>query len=574
MQLLELFHELTVRPQNAMELKGLILQLAVHGKLTANWREENPNVEPASELLRRIQKEKEKLVKEKKLKKEKPLPSLNLEEVLGDIPNTWEYVRLGEIGDWGAGATPLRSNGAFYDGQINWFKSGELNNGVIDYDSEEKITDLALSKTSVRLNQPGDVLIAMYGATIGKTGLLAVSGTTNQAVCACTPFAGILSEFLHTLLKALKNNFMDQGEGGAQPNISRIKIRNQIFQLPPFEEQKAIVKIVESLFKEVEQLEALTEARVQLKEDFATSALRQLTEGNTSHEWSQLQAHFPTFFDNKANIKKLRESILQLAVQGKLTANWRAARVSSGVETAPASELLKRIQKEKEQLIKEKKIKKEKPLPAISEDEIPYELPEGWVWCRFQEIFDIRDGTHDSPKDSVNKITYPLVTSKNFKDGTIDFDAARRISEEDYLKVIQRSRVDTGDILFSMIGGNIGNQVVVGEFTEYAIKNVALFKHYNYGHPAPGFLKLFSQFIAKNLQNEAAGGAQPFVSLKFLRSIVISLPPIEEQKALVEKVNQLMTYCDELEEQVKQCQRHAEQLMQSVLREVFEGEPG
>ena len=197
-------------------------------------------------------------------------------------------------------------------------------------------------------------------------------------------------------------------------------------------------------------------------------------------------------------------------------------------------------------------------------------MPEGWVWCRFQEIFDIRDGTHDSPKDSLDKVTYPLVTSKNFNNGDINFDSARRISEEDYLKVIQRSRVHKGDILFSMIGGNIGNQVEVGDFTEYAIKNVALFKHYRYGLPAEGFLKVFSKYIAMSLQSEAAGGAQPFVSLKFFRNLIIGLPSMEEQKAIVEKVSSLMRLCDELEQQINTSQTQIEQLMQSCLKEVFE----
>src|SRR5690606_16749803 len=140
--------------------------------------------------------------------------------------------------------------------------------------------------------------------------------------------------------------------------------------IPPLEEQKAIVEVVETLFKEVEQLEHLTVERITLKEDFVTSALNQLTINNAKQEWEFLQAHFKSFFNETPNIKKLRETVLQLAVQGKLTADWRV----TNPDTEDASILLKRIQKEKAQLIKNKKIKKEKSLPPITKDEIPYEM--------------------------------------------------------------------------------------------------------------------------------------------------------------------------------------------------------
>jgi type I restriction enzyme S subunit len=389
MQLLEHFKELTRHPKNAEELKGLILQLAVQGKLTQKWREENPGVEPASVLLKNLEIEKKYLIKEGKIRKEQPLELIGEDELDSSIPDSWVVTRLGEIGDWGAGATPSRSRSDYYGGTINWFKSGELNNGIIDYNSEETINDLALKNFSLRLIKVGDVLIAMYGATIGKTGILAVEGTTNQAVCACTPFSCISNVYLHLLLKALKGKFINQGEGGAQPNISRVKIRNQVFALPPLAEQKAIVEVVNQLFAEVEQLEALTKERIQLKADFVTSALNQLTqasEQDVASQWELLKSQFGTFFTEKAYIKKLREAILQLAVQGKLTHHWRNDVRLTGVEVESASALLEKIKAEKEQLIKAGKIKKEKPLPAISEDEIPYDLPEGWAWCRLVKI--------------------------------------------------------------------------------------------------------------------------------------------------------------------------------------------
>ena len=165
----------------------------------------------------------------------------------------------------------------------------------------------------------------------------------------------------------------------------------------------------------------------------------------------------------------LKKSILQYAMQGKL--------VAQDPNDEPASELLKRIKAEKEQLIKDGKIKKEKSLPPITQDEIPYELPQGWEWVRFQDVVDVRDGTHDSPK--YQKEGYPFITSKNLNNGYIDFENVNYISREDYLKLSQRSCVENEDILFAMIG-SIGNPVIVQKDRDFSIKNVALFKKSQY----------------------------------------------------------------------------------------------
>ena len=145
------------------------------------------------------------------------------DEVPFDIPDSWEWVRLGNIGDWGAGATPSRTHPEYYGGNIPWLKTGDLTDSYIDA-IPETITELALEKTSVRLNPAGSVLIAMYGATIGKLGILSIAATTNQACCACFPLGGLDNKYLFYFLMAQKPVFIKQGEGGAQPNISKEKI--------------------------------------------------------------------------------------------------------------------------------------------------------------------------------------------------------------------------------------------------------------------------------------------------------------------------------------------------------------
>ena len=165
-----------------------------------------------------------------------------------NIPNTWRWVRLRSIGTWGAGATPNRGTIEYYkNGTIPWIKTGELKNGLVT-DSIEKVTPKALAECSLRMACVGDVLIAMYGATIGKLAIAGVQLTTNQACCACTPFSGIYNWYLFYYLMASKETLIEMGAGGAQPNISREKIIHFLFALPSVKEQHMIVSRIEQLF--------------------------------------------------------------------------------------------------------------------------------------------------------------------------------------------------------------------------------------------------------------------------------------------------------------------------------------
>ena len=243
-------------------LKKSILQEAIQGKLVPQIAEEGT----AKELLEQIKKEKQKLVKEGKLKKSALATSVIFrgddnryyekigkkcvditEQIPFEIPNSWTWARMGQIGDWGAGSTPQRSNQKYYGGNILWLKTGELNNGIV-YDTEEKITQRAFLDCSLRMNKIGDVLIAMYGATIGKLAIVGKELTTNQACCGCTPYI-IYNRYLFYFLMASRDTFIKKGEGGAQPNISRVKLVEHLISLPPLNEQKRIVQKIEQLMQ-------------------------------------------------------------------------------------------------------------------------------------------------------------------------------------------------------------------------------------------------------------------------------------------------------------------------------------
>ena len=245
-------------------IRKSILQEAIQGKLVPQIAEEGT----AQELLEQIKTEKQKLVKEGKLKKSTLATSVIFrgddnkyyeqigkkclditEQIPFEIPNSWTWARMGQVGDWGAGSTPLRGNQDYYGGNILWLKTGELNNDIV-YDTEEKITQRAFQDCSLRMNKIGDVLIAMYGATIGKLAIVGKELTTNQACCGCTPYV-VYNWFLFYFLMASRDSFIKKGEGGAQPNISRVKLVEHLIPLPPLKEQKRIVKRIETLFEQL-----------------------------------------------------------------------------------------------------------------------------------------------------------------------------------------------------------------------------------------------------------------------------------------------------------------------------------
>ena len=247
-----------------VKLQKSILQEAIQGKLVP----QDSTEESASMLLERIRKEKQKLATEGKLKKSALTDSIIYkgddnkyyeqvdkkclditEQIPFEIPENWVWVRMGQIGDWGAGSTPQRGNANYYNGKILWLKTGELNNGIV-YDTEEKVTQKAFLDCSLRMNKIGDVLIAMYGATIGKLAIVGKELTTNQACCGCTPYL-IYNWYLFYFLMASRDSFIKKGEGGAQPNISRVKLVEHLIPLPPLKEQYRIVAQIEKLFEQL-----------------------------------------------------------------------------------------------------------------------------------------------------------------------------------------------------------------------------------------------------------------------------------------------------------------------------------
>ena len=371
-------------------LRQKILDLAIHGKLVP----QDPNDEPASVLLERIRAEKERLIKEGKIKKgKKSAKTSDKPHYPFELPKGWVWTTLGEIGSWQSGATPSRMNKDYYGGNIPWLKTGDLNDGTITY-IPEYITQRALEETSVRLNPKGSVLIAMYGATIGKIGILSFPATTNQACCACYEYS-INQMFLFYFLLANRENFIAMGGGGAQPNISKEKIISTSMPLPPLKEQERIVAEIERWLSFVDIVEK---------------------------EKSDLQS----------TICLAKSKILDLAIHGKL--------VPQDPNDEPASELLKRIN----------------PKAEITCDNPQYgKLPKGWCETLLGNIGNWQSGATPSRlrKDYYNG-DIPWLKTGDLNDSVIKSipeTITRKALEETSVKLNP-----TGSVLIAMYGATIG----------------------------------------------------------------------------------------------------------------------
>ena len=485
---------------DAQALREKILDLAMRGKLV----KQDPNDEPASVLLEKIKAEKAELVKEGKIKKSKALPEITDEEKPFDIPDSWEWVRLGDIGAWAAGATPSRKHPEYYGGTIPWLKTGDLNDGIVN-ETSEKITELGVKNSSVKVNEPGNVLIAMYGATIGKLGIVGNQElVTNQACCGCSLFDGVHNWYLFYYLLASRKRLIDLGSGGAQPNISKNKIEKFTFPLPPLEEQSRIAAKIAQLFALLRKVESSTQ------------------------QYAELQT-------------LLKSKVLDLAMRGKL--------VKQDPNDEPASVLLEKIKAEKEQLIKEKKIKKSKPLPPIADDEKPFEIPDSWEWVRLGEILALEKGSiRRGPFGSSLKKAYFVPKSHNtykvYEQGnainhTIDY-GSYYISAQKYDE-LKSFAIRPGDIIISG-AGTIGKTYILPPESPEGVINQALIRMRlnNKLITNDFFLLLFKQKVSL-LNKKAKGTAikNMFSIAHMKEDIVWALPPISEQNRIVKQLQEI-----------------------------------
>jgi type I restriction enzyme S subunit len=531
------------------KLRELILDLAMRGLLVP----QDPKDEPAKILLVRVSNKREELIKLGEIKRAKVRPISN-SSTNHFLPNSWALTTLGIVGDWGAGSTPKRENSAYYGGNITWLKSGELNDCETVKESSETITDTALASGSFRKNKIGDVLIAMYGATIGKVAILARPAVTNQAVCGCSPFEGIFNRFLYFYLLSQRANFHAASEGGAQPNISKIKLLSYQFPLPPLAEQHRIVAKVDELMGLCDKLEQQTEDHIQTHETLVKTLLDTLTSASdpaqSQQAWQQIESSFDLLFTTESSIDHLKQTILQLAVMGKL--------VPQNPNDEPTSQLLKRIATEKAQLVKDKVFQK---TSKLKEPNLNIQYPQNWIAVQIGTLCPSIVPNRDKPKSFTGNM--PWVTLPDFPASSqyLNHEEVKLGLTQEEAKAYSARIIPKNSVLMSCIG-RFGltciNPVEVSS-------NQQIHAFIILDDLQPEYVSFCIRSSARILEEQSSSTTIAYLNKTKCESINLGLPPAAEQKRIVAKVEELMTLCDTLKAKITTSQTTQLTLTDSIV---------
>ena len=471
----------------AQELKNSILQLAIQGKLV----EQRPDEGTAEELYRQIQSEKAKLLKAGKIKKEKFLPEITEDEIPFEIPETWKWVRLGECTNYGQSKIKIKAADISPD---TW---------SLDLEDIEKETGRIIARIPAQKRKiigdkvvfhKGEILYSKLRPYLKKILIADNDGICSSEIVPFTQYSNIATLYLLYFLKSPHVDYVINSVtyGVKMPRVGSDTMLNLLVPLPPLEEQKRIVAKIEEIFPYIERFGELR------------SQLRSISED-------------------------LRKSILQQAIQGKL--------VEQRPEEGTAEELYRQIQSEKAKLLKAGKIKKEKPLPEITEDEIPFEIPETWKWVHFLDIAYLTSGNQYEEKKT--GIPYLKVADMNLPENQIEITTSSRFVSKD-----NEGMILTNSIIFPKRGGAIATN------KKRIIKKTPVYIDSN----SMGMTIIFDQtfnYIKKwfdtiDLGKLQSGTSVPQINNKDLYPLLIPLPPLAEQKRIVAKIEELLPLCDKL----------------------------
>ena len=554
------FHTVAQAPGGVARLRELILTLAVQGKLVP----QDPSDEPASELLKKIRAEKDRLIAEGKIKKDKPLAAITEEEKPFELPVGWEWVPLQYIGYTQTGTTPDKKNSDFYGSYIPFIKPGDIYQNYVDYNNEG-LSEIGLYKSG-RLAPEGSILMVCIG-TIGKSNIIQRDCSFNQQINSITPLL-CNPNFVNIYLRC--PDF--QLQAWSRSSSTTIAILNKgkweeiPIALPPLAEQSRIVTRIEDLMHLCDALEEkgrLEHIQHQLLLQAMLDSLTQTTNARElAHHWQRLAQHFDLLIDRPEAVDALEQTILQLAVRGLL--------VPQDPSDEPASELLKKVRAEKDRLIAEGKIKKDKPLPAIGEDEKPFELPKGWEWVRFDQLINQQKPISYGvlvPGPDVNS-GVPFI---RIADLSIDNPPERpeKCISSEVNEQYLRTRLEGGEILMGVVGsiGKLGvaPKTWAGANIARAICRIV---------PANAGLNDFVLFLlqTKFMQESFAGDtrtlAQPTLNVGLIRAAITPLPPEKEQSRIVARVTELRALCQQLRGKLSQARTTQTQLAQAWVEQV------
>ncbi|MGX5475398.1 restriction endonuclease subunit S [Bacillus toyonensis] len=580
--LLEQFDIMFNTPKSVEKLEELILDMAVKGKLVP----QDPNEEPTKGLLEKVRQQKEQLIKEKKIKKEKTLSKITDKEKPFKLPRGWEWtgiIDILELNDNSLRRGPFGSairKDMFVPKGEKTFKVYEQKNAIKKdchigayYVSQEKYNELKRFEVN-----PRDIIISCAG-TIGETYLLpegSPAGIINQALLKIRINTEVmLNDFFLISFKALTQKQLNESaKGSAMKNMTSVDYlkKEVLFGLPPINEQKRIVEKVNQLTGFCNELKKKLEKK-QRREDRVNISTFASLEQSIQKEELQYNLQFiisnlQSICTNTKHIQQLRNAILSLAVRGKL--------VPQDNKDESASTLLEKIEEEKTRLIKDKIIKKEKSPVLITEEEKKYELPKGWEWTRLGNLFYFQKGfafKSQNYKSSGIKIVKVSNLNNPTSNDFVYVDAESKNLYEKYELLI-------GDIVLTTVGSwpssspasAVGNAILIqSDFNGSLLnQNAVRLRTYNpinsnYLHvvlKSPSF-KNYIMSVAQGTANQAS------ITQDSIKAYIVGIPPINEQKRIVEKVNQLMLLCNELEENIEQSRQESETLMKAVLQEAF-----
>ena len=555
---------LATAPGGVARLRELILTLAVQGKLVP----QDPADEPASVLLQKIRAEKDRLIAEGKIKKDKPLPPIAEEEKPFELPVGWEWVRALDIcalvTDGDHQPPPKADTG------VPFLVIGDVRAGVVALEGASRFVpdsyfdDLDWGKKPCA----GDVLYT----TVGSFGI-PVPVVSSQRFCfqrhiaLFRPAIAGLQSYLATAFRTrLVFAQAERGATGiAQKTVPLSVLRDLSFPLPPFAEQSRIVTRVEELMRLCDALEAKGQLEATQHAQLLSTLLGTLTASATPDElasnWQRVAQHFDLLLDRPQAIDALEQTLLQLAVRGLL--------VPQDPADEPASVLLQKIRAEKDRLITEGKIKKDKPLPPVTDEEKPFELPVGWEWVRVGALASLITSGSRSWKDFYAKEGATFIRSQDIKYDRLEFDERAFVKLPAGAEGV-RTQVQLRDLLVTITGANVGKAAAVMEQMSeaYVSQHVALIrmlevKLVDYLH-----LWLISEHEGRKLLLTSSYGAKPGLNLQNINDLLVPIPPLAEQSRIVTRVTQLRRLCFELRQRLAEREAVQARLAEALVQQV------
>jgi len=520
------------------KLRELILELAVRGKLVP----QDTSDEPASELLKRIVAEKAKLIAEGKIKKSKPLAEITDDEKPFELPVGWEWARLDDfVLSIISGGTPSKNNSEFWNGDIPWASVKDLNVERFLDKTQDYITQEGLVAGS-KLANKGDLIICTRMG-LGKIAIASIDVAINQDLKALKITSQLDIDYFINFYSTLKII----GSGMTVAGIKQDELLGFYIPTPPLVEQHRIVTKVDELMALCDQLENQHNNAAVAHEKLVTHLLGTLTQSQNAEDfnthWQRISEHFDTLFTTEASIDALKQTLLQLAVMGKL--------VPQDPNDEPASALLKRIQAEKAKLIAEGKIKKDKPLAEISEEEKPFNLPVGWEWVRLgNALLKITDGTHHSPIN-LSTGSFKYISAKNIKSWGIDLDNVTYVTEDVHEEIYSRCNPEYGDVLYIKDGATTGITTINTLKEPFSmLSSVALLKPSVDIYNEYLLRAITAPFFYAEIRAEMTGVAITRVTLSKLNNALIPISSLTSQKRILIKLKELMTICDQLKSKI------------------------